>query len=167
MLGKQPIRTTSAITLPVRTIHDEPDCLFGPRHFLTVDATEAERPIANGHVLDLRRSGWDFDRALVRGALAAAAWCCRLAEGQALTMTVLAERYHAFVAEHGARGLDPFDTALITVPPWQLVVSVIERLERPAMFPHHRRHRGRRSSGADHLDKPRFSPDPRWSGAGG
>lgn len=134
MLGTTKIQvSSSAITLPSRTLADAPDCLFGPRHFLTVDATEAEQPIVNGQAIDLRRSGWELDRALVRGALAAAAWCCRLADGQALTMTVLADRYRAFVADHGARGLDPFDTALITVPPWQLVVSVLERLERPLL----------------------------------
>lgn len=133
MLGRQRTRPSSAITLPVRTIADAPDCLFGPRHFLAVDANEAERPLIGGMALDLRRSGWELDRALVRGALAAAAWCCRLADGQPLTMPVLAERYRAFVADHGARGLDPFDTALITVPPWQLVVSVLERMERPLL----------------------------------
>ena len=134
MLGATKIkRSSSAVTMPSRTLADAPDCLFGPRHFLTVDATEAERPIVNGQALDLRRSGWELDRALVRGALAAAAWCCRLADGQTLTMSALAERYQTFIGAHGARGLDPFDTALIAVPPWQLVVSVLERLERPAL----------------------------------
>ncbi len=134
LLGAKRNVTPSAITLPSRTIADEPDCLFGPRHFLAVDANEAERPVVGGFALDLRRSGWELDRAHVRGALAAAAWCCRLADGQPLPMHALAERYRAFVAEHGARGLDPFDTALITVPPWQLVVSVLERLEQPTLF---------------------------------
>lgn len=133
LLGTPRRRRPTAVPRPVRTIADAPDCLLGPRHFLTVDANEAERPLIAGTALDLRRSGWELDRALVRGALAAAAWCCRLADGQALTMDALAARYRGFVAAHGARGLDPFDTALITVPPWQLVVSVLERLERPAL----------------------------------
>jgi len=123
----------TAITAPMRILADEPDCLFGPRHFLSVDVTEPERPVVNGTAIDLRRCGWNLDKALVRGALAAAGWCCRLAEGQALTTTALRQRYEDFIAAHGVRGLDPFDTALITVPPWQLVVSVLERLERPAI----------------------------------
>ncbi len=87
--------------------------------------------MVNGAVLDLRRCGWELDRALVRGALAAAAWCCRLAAQERLDLLGLKRRYDDFVARQGVRALDPFDTALITLPPWQLVVTLLERLERP------------------------------------
>lgn len=127
---RQRARVTTT-TLPTRIIADDPDCLFGPRHFLNVDVTEPERPVVNGTPIDLRRCGWELDKALVRGALAAAGWCCRLAEGQPLATADLHKRYAGFLATHGVRGLDPFDTALITVPPWQLVVTVLERLPRP------------------------------------
>lgn len=119
--------------LPTRILADNADALFGPRHFLTVDVTEPERPVVAGTALDLRRCGWELDKALVRGALAAAGWCCRLAEGQPLATADLRRRYEDFLATYGVRGLDPFDTALITVPPWQLVITVLERLERPAI----------------------------------
>lgn len=124
-------RRIVATTIPTRILADEADALFGPRHFLNVDVTEPERPLVNGTALDLRRCGWELDKALVRGALAAAGWCCRLAENQPLPTRELRRRYEDFVATYGVRGLDPFDTALITVPPWQLVVTVLERLERP------------------------------------
>ena len=134
LLGSGQRRTTAApLPFPLRRLHDHPDCLFGPCHFLTVDVTEPERPVVNGSVLDLRRCGWELDKALVRGALAAAGWCCRLGEGRPLTMADLHERYLAFVRERGPRGLDPFDTALLAVPPWQLVVTMLERLEQPAI----------------------------------
>lgn len=123
----------SATTLPTRVLADETDCLFGPRHFLNVDVTEPERPVVNGTPVDLRRCGWELDKALVRGALAAAGWCCRLADGQPVTTADLRQRYLDFLATHGVRGLDPFDTALITAPPWQLVVTVLERLARPVI----------------------------------
>ena len=128
-------RTTAvaATALPRRVLADDADCLFGPRHFLRVDVTEPERPLVNGSALDLRRCGWELDPALVRGALAAAGWCCRLAEGQPLALDLLSRRYQDFIGTYGVRGLDPFDTALITVPPWQLVVTVLERLERPCI----------------------------------
>jgi predicted ABC-class ATPase len=132
LLGRRQ-RRVSAWILPQRVLHDQPDCLFGPRHFLTVDANEPERPVVNGVALDLRRCGWELDRALVRGALAAAAWCCRLADNQPLDLLALKTRYHDFITRQGVRGLDPFDTALITLPPWQLVVTVLERLERPKL----------------------------------
>ena len=98
-----------------------------------LDVTEPERPVVNGTALDLRRCGWELDKALVRGALAAAGWCCRLADNQPLATSELRRRYEDFIATYGVRGLDPFDTALITVPPWQLVVTVLERLERPVI----------------------------------
>jgi hypothetical protein len=122
-----------AFPLPGRVLRDQSDCLFGPRHFLAVDATEAERPLLDGAALDLRRCGWELDTASVRGALAAAACCCRLAAGQPVTLAALRSRYAAFIAERGVRGLDPFDTQLITLPPWQLVVTVLERLPRPEL----------------------------------
>ena len=84
-----------------------------------MDASEAERPRLDGVALDLRRSGWALDTALVRGALAAAAWVCRLADPRATDLAVLRERYQRHLDVHGVRGLDPFATALITAPPWQ------------------------------------------------
>ncbi len=126
-------RRVIAATLPTRLLADAGDALFGPRHFLNVDVTEPERPVVNGTAVDLRRCGWELDKALVRGALAAAGWCCRLADGQLLATADLRRRYEDFLATYGVRGLDPFDTALITVPPWQLVVTVLERLERPVV----------------------------------
>jgi hypothetical protein len=117
--------------IPQRLLTDQPDCLFGQRHFLRIDVTEPERPLFNDLPLDLRRCGWQVDKASVRGAFAAAAWCCRLADGQAISLKELAERYLTFVSTHGPRALDPFDTALITIPPWQLVVTVLERLPQP------------------------------------
>ncbi len=131
--GARRTATVKPVRLPNRLLTDDPDCLFGPRHFLRVDVTEPERPVVNGTALDLRRCGWELDKALVRGALAAAGWCCRLAEGQPLALDQLRRRYDDFIATYGVRGLDPFDTALITVPPWQLVVTVLERLERPVI----------------------------------
>jgi len=126
-------RRITPTTIPTRILADGADALFGPRHFLNVDVTEPERPLVNGTALDLRRCGWELDKALVRGALAAAGWCCRLADNQPLATRELRRRYEDFLATYGVRGLDPFDTALITVPPWQLVVTVLERLERPVI----------------------------------
>jgi len=118
--------------LPIRQLADLPDCLLGPRHFLDVDADEPERPRVRADrgdvIVDLRRSGWPLDAALARGALCAAAWCCRLAGGERPTLDDLARRYAAWHAMTGARGLDPFDRQFVTLPPWQLVVSVLERL---------------------------------------
>jgi hypothetical protein len=130
--GRRPARP-AVLPPPRRWLADRHDCLFGPRHFLTVDASEPERPRLDGVALDLRRSGWDLDTALVRGALAGAAWVCRLADGRTTDLAVLRERYLGHLAAHGVRGLDPFDTALIAAPPWQLVVSVLERLARPRL----------------------------------
>ncbi len=124
---------------PRRWLCDRHDCLFGPRHFLTVDASEPERPRLAEVALDLRRSGWPLDTALVRGALAAAAWVCRLAGGRATDLSELHGRYQRHLDAHGVRGLDPFDTALIAAPPWQLVVSVLERLARPRLASRARR----------------------------
>lgn len=120
----------------IRILHDHPDCILGLRHFLAVDATEPERPRLGGLTVDLRRSGWHLDAALVRGALCAAAWCCRLATGHAVALPELQRRYEGFIVARGARGLDPFDTLLLTVPPWPLVAAVLERLPRPVMERH-------------------------------
>ena len=123
----------AALAPPQRWLADRPDCLFGPRHFLTVDAHEPERPRLAEVALDLRRSGWTLDTALVRGALAAAAWVCRLAGRRPTALGELRQRYQCHLDQHGVRGLDPFDTALIALPPWQLVVGVLERLARPRL----------------------------------
>jgi hypothetical protein len=56
-----------------------------------------------------------------------------LTEGQPLPASELRQRYETFISHYGVRGLDPFDTALMTVPPWQLVVTVLERLEKPVI----------------------------------
>jgi hypothetical protein len=124
-------RPAPPLAIPPRRLDDHPDCLFGPRHFLLVEVDEPERPQLAGAPLDLRRCGWPLDAPLVRGALAAAAWCCRLADGRPTTMDALADRYAAFITARGARGLDPFDTQLLVVPPWPLVALVLERLPRP------------------------------------
>nr|MBA3938384.1 hypothetical protein [Planctomycetota bacterium] len=70
---------------------------------------------------------------LARGACAAAAWVCRLAGGAPTSLEEAGDRYRAFIAAHGLRGCDPFDTMLLAAPPWQLVVGVLERLERPLL----------------------------------
>ncbi len=128
--------------LPRRWLCDTADALFGPRHFAPLDLREPERPriklpVANGsdgwHRLDLRRSGWVLDEALIAGALLAAGWVCRLAAGGMGEndgdgdMARLEAAYNHLV-QKGATALDPFHSRLITVPPWQLVVSVLERL---------------------------------------
>jgi hypothetical protein len=122
-----------SVRLPERVFADEADCLLGPRHFIAVDAADAERPVVAGQRLDLRRSGWDADEALMRGAICAAAWCCRLTQGRKVSLRELRCLFEEFVKARGARGLDPFDTDFIVVPPWQLVVAVLERLTRPRM----------------------------------
>ncbi len=131
LLPRRRTKNVVPAIIPQRLLTNQPDCLFGQRHFLRIDVTEPERPLFNDIPLDLRRCGWQVDKASVRGAFAAAAWCCRLADGQAISLKELAERYQAFVSDYGPRALDPFDTALITVPPWQLVVTVLERLSQP------------------------------------
>ena len=127
------------LTRTQRRFHDDPDCLLGPRHFLQVDATEPERPRLVGPgpgaalPVDLRRCGWTLDRELARGACVAAAWCCRLAE-RGMSLRELKLRYEAFLAARGATGLDPFHTQILAVPPWQLVVTVLERLPTPRLM---------------------------------
>ena len=125
----------NSAALPERRFVDAPDALFGPRHFAPLDVREPERPrlkmpVPNGvdgwHRLDLRRSGWVLDEALVAGALSAAGWVCRLASGGA-DMAALESAYLQMIAR-GPTALDPFHSRMLTVPPWQLVVSVLERL---------------------------------------
>ncbi len=130
------------ITLGLRPrLLNDVDVLFGARHFLDVDAREPERalllrPGADAVRLDLRRAGCDLDEALVRGALAAAAWCCRWAAESTVPtdLRVLSARYAAFIAAHGACGLDPFHTQPIAAPRWALVAMVLERLPRPLLM---------------------------------
>jgi hypothetical protein len=128
-----------------RWLAADPDAVFGARHFVPCDLREPERPqlklpVERGHApvwqqlsawhqLDLRRSGWVLDAPLVAGALAAAGWCCRLAP-QGADLAALEQQYHDLVAR-GATALDPYHTRLMTVPPWQLVVAVLERLPVP------------------------------------
>lgn len=128
--GRMPARRGPAV--PARRLAGADDALLGERHFLRVDAREPERPrlllADRAIVLDLRRSGWELDEALARGALAAAAWCLRLARGERPRLPELAARLRARLEAYGPRGLDPFDTAFLAAPPWQLVVTVLERL---------------------------------------
>jgi predicted ABC-class ATPase len=52
-LTKKALRApTKRFTLPLRKLNDHPDCLFGPRHFLRLDVTEAERPLLDDLPLD-------------------------------------------------------------------------------------------------------------------
>ena len=126
---------TPPFTARGRHLGGNPDAMFGPRHFLRIDATEPERPrlkVADRwQVLDLRRSGWSLDGPRVSGAILAAAWCCRLAAG-GCPVAELADRYAAWIAQ-GPAALDPFHTALVTVPPWPLVLAVLERLDGVAL----------------------------------
>ena len=126
---------SAPLELPRRWFADVPDALFGPRHFAPLDLREPERPriklpVSNGvdgwHRLDLRRSGWVLDEALTAGALLAAGWVCRLARGGA-EMAALESAYASLIA-NGPTALDPFHSRMLTVPPWQLVVSVLERM---------------------------------------
>nr|MBA2481780.1 hypothetical protein [Planctomycetota bacterium] len=126
-------RIRSVVNVPERLVADAPDCILGPRHFLDIHALEPERPIVAGVALDLRRSGWELDAALARGACAAAAWCARLVDAGDPGLAMLRLRYEAFIAERGPCALDPFHTTILVVPPWQLVVSVLERMPRPYM----------------------------------
>lgn len=113
--------------VPPRRLCDRTDRLLGPRHFLDVDCDDPERPRVAGTVLDLGLCELQGDPALARGAVLAAAWCCRLADGDC-DLSELGRRYAAFTARDGACALDPFHTAATAVPPWPLVVAVLERL---------------------------------------
>lgn len=130
---------SATAVLPRRWFADSPDVLFGPRHFAPLDLREPERPriklpVPNGvdgwHRLDMRRSGWIVDEALMAGALLAAGWVCRLAASlnkHGSEMASLQSAYLNLIAS-GPAALDPFHSRMLTVPPWQLVVSVLERL---------------------------------------
>ena len=114
---------------------------LGGRHFLAVDVREPERPVlrlADGtrQALDLRRAGWHLDGPLVIGAIRAAAWCWRLAEG-GCAIRALGARYEQLIAERGPAAVDPFHTDGYALPPWQLVVTVLERLPAPHPSLHH------------------------------
>jgi predicted ABC-class ATPase len=130
-LAGAPPRPARAWRVPARVLDDHPDRLLGPRHFLAVAGGEAERPLVGDEVLDLRRCGWELDPALARGACAAAAWCLRLAGGRPVDLDGLGRTYQAWISRHGPGVLDPYHIGLHSVPPWQLVVAVLERLEHP------------------------------------
>ncbi len=139
--------TSVASVLPQRQLIDSVDALFGPRHFAPVDLREPERPRIKvparttgpdlWYQLDLRRCGWILDEALVAGALQAAGWICRLAGGHADFADLAAAYGH--LTEPGAIALDPFHGRILTVPPWQLVVSVLERLPHPEIHSYSKR----------------------------
>ena len=120
--------------VPQRTLLLPAAALFGQRHFVPRDLREPERPRLKlpslrgddgWRMMDLRRCGWVLDAALVAGAIQAAAWCCRIGSG--LPMDEVGRRYAALSAT-GPAALDPFHSTLLAVPPWQLVVTVLERL---------------------------------------
>ena len=126
------------LALPQRTLQLPATALFGYRNFVPLDLREPERPRLKlppvrgddgWRMIDLRRSGWVLDAALVAGAIQAAAWCCRLGSG--LPLAEVGRRYAALSAA-GPAALDPFHSTLLAVPPWQLVVTVLERLPWPA-----------------------------------
>ncbi|GDY12463.1 hypothetical protein LBMAG53_13410 [Planctomycetota bacterium] len=117
------------LTAPRRHLSGDPEALFRQRHVLDLDLDEPERPRIDGTYLDLRRAGFLLDPALARGALIAAALCCRLANG-GCDLRELRQRWLAFAAERGATGLDPWHREPVTLPPWMLVAAVLERLPR-------------------------------------
>lgn len=121
------------LAVPARLLTAGSDAVFGPRHFAPLDLREPERPriklpapigTSGWTTLDLRRCGWVLDEALVAGALLAAGWCCRL---ETRSLVDLQAAYAGFVAR-GPTAIDPFHSRMLTVPPWQLVVTVLERL---------------------------------------
>ncbi len=132
LLDRRSAAGSAPLRLRSRRFRDDPDCLLGPRHFLPMDVTEPERPrLKVQHdwwTLDLRRLGWPLDAPLTAGALAMAAWCVRLSGGDASPLEL--RRIYSGLATD-ARLIDPFHTRLISVPPWPLVLAVIERLPRP------------------------------------
>ncbi len=141
------VTSATVLSAPSRWLDDQRDGLFGQRHFLTVDASEPERPVLLQQPLDLRRAGWTLDTALVRGALAGAACVCRMAADGEASLEQLRLRYEQLIAAHGVRALDPFDTALIAAPAWQLVVCVLERLPIPQLASVRRTPAGRAGRG--------------------
>ncbi len=117
---------------PQRRLDSPRETLLEDRHFVRVDARQPDAPVllrqCDALRVDLRRCGFALDEELTRGALTAAAWCVRLADGQPTTMTELAARYAAFMAQSGPRALDPYATTLLAAPPWLLVAAILERL---------------------------------------
>lgn len=124
--------TALPFPLPSRWLDSPSETILEGRHFVRVDALQPDQPILHRQRdalhLDLRRCGFALDEELTRGALAAAAWCVRLADGQPTTMTELATRYAALLDQTGPRALDPYATTLVTAPPWLLVAAILERL---------------------------------------
>lgn len=118
---------SATIAVPPRRLGGDPDALLGHGHALKVDATDPERPAANGRGVDLRRAGFDLDPWLARGAVLGAAWACRLADG-GCDLAELGRRYEAWLADRGPAAVDPFHDGFHAVAPWQLVVAVLERL---------------------------------------
>ncbi len=119
--------------MPRRVLCDDPEVLLHGHHFVDAVVSDPQRPVLRGEPVDLRRSGLFLDPALARGALAAAAWCVRLANGAPIDMNALGRCYCAFIAERGAAGLDPFHHDELTVAPWPMVAAMLERLGRPGI----------------------------------
>ncbi len=141
--GRIPRPRHAQVAFAARAFADDPDCLLGYRHFLAVLADEPERPLLRSdplgarqagwtEAIDLRSSGWQLDPALARGACAGAAWACRLAD-RGTDLAELGHRFAAFIAARGVCALDPFHTQYMSLPPWQLVLAVLERLARPRL----------------------------------
>jgi len=121
-----------AFAHPQRCVDSAAEILLEGRHFVRVDARRPDQPMLVRQrdvlALDLRRCGFGLDEELIRGALAAAAWCVRLTEGRPMTMTALAAQYQRLLGQHGPRAFDPFATTLVTAPPWLLVATILERM---------------------------------------
>ncbi|MFM2092640.1 MAG: hypothetical protein RLZZ127_3129, partial [Planctomycetota bacterium] len=110
-----------------RLLHSDPEALFRQRLFVPV-AGSPDRPRILDAVVDLRRCGWDLDDALLRGAVAAAAWAVRLADGAPADLAELGRRLDAALDRHGPRALDPYGDQLLVRPHWALVAALLERL---------------------------------------
>ncbi len=121
------------MAMPRRVLCDDPEVLLHGHHFVDAVVSDPLRPLLRGEPLDLRRSGLALDPAQARGALAAAAWCVRLANGAPIDMNALGRCYCAFLAERGAAGLDPYHHDDLVVAPWPVVAAVLERLAKPAI----------------------------------
>ena len=107
------------------------EALLHGTHGVHIDVQECERPRlrlgSTWHTLDLRRCGWELDAERTRGALLAAAWCCRWHQpGDDLCR--LADRYAEHTQAHGPSVLDPYHGDDLSLPPWPLVAAVLERL---------------------------------------
>jgi hypothetical protein len=112
---------------PRRMLIADPEALFRQRLFVPVAGTP-DRPRIVDAVIDLRRCGWDLDDALLRGAVAAAAWAVRMADGAPTDLTDLGHRLDADLDHHGPRALDPYGDQRLVRPPWALVAALLERL---------------------------------------